>query len=59
MVFITDPQKFSFCFDWPADFDYNLKYKIEFIIKSHESLAEKIIKLSDVSYSVWNIQDYI
>ena len=52
MIFITDPPKFSFCFDWPADVDQNLKYKIEFIIKSDESLAEKIIKLPDVSYSV-------
>ena len=38
------PKAFCFDFDWPKYFDENLKYEIEFIIKSHESLAENEIK---------------
>ena len=41
---IRDPKTFSFDFDWPKDFDKNLKHKIEFIIKNNESLAENQIK---------------
>ena len=42
LVVIRDPKTFCFNFDWPKD--ENMKYKIEFIIKSNESLAENKIK---------------
>ena len=35
---------FHFGSDWPKDVDENLKHKIEFIVKSNESLAENKIK---------------
>ena len=35
---------FCFNFDLPKDVDENLKWEIEFIIKSNESLAKIIIK---------------
>ena len=38
MTVIRDPK--TFYFDWSKDVDENLKHKIEFIIKSSESLAE-------------------
>ena len=38
MIVIRDPKTFHF--DWSKDVDENLKHKIEFIIKSSESLAE-------------------
>ena len=44
MVVTREPKTFYFDFDWPKDFDENLKYKIEFIIKSNESLAENKLK---------------
>ena len=47
MIVIRDPTNFFFFFfdfDWPKDADENLKHKIEFIIKSNESLAENKIK---------------
>ena len=44
MVVVTEPQNFYFYFDWPKNVDENLKNKIEFIIKSNESLAENKIK---------------
>ena len=44
MVVITEPQSFYFDFDWPKNIDENLKYEIEFIIKSNESLAKNKIK---------------
>ena len=44
MIVIRDPKTFYFCFDWSEDFDENLKYEIEFIIKNNESLAENKIK---------------
>ena len=44
MIVIRDPKTFYFDFDWPKDVDVNLKDKIEFIIKSKESLAENKIK---------------
>ena len=44
MIVIRDPKTFCFDFDWPNDVDENLKHKIEFIIKSNESSAEKKIK---------------
>ena len=44
MIVIRDPKFFCFDFDWPKDFDENLKHKIELIIKSNESLADNKIK---------------
>ena len=44
MVVIRDPKTFYFDFYWSKDVDENLKYEIEFIIKSNESLAENKIK---------------
>ena len=44
MIVIRDPQNLYFGFDWPKDVDNNLKYEIEYIIKSNESLAENKIK---------------
>ena len=43
MIVIRDLQTFYFDFDWPKDVDKNLENKIEFIIKSNESLAENKI----------------
>ena len=43
MIVIRDPKTFCFDFDWPKDFDENLKHKMELIIKSKESLAENEI----------------
>ena len=39
-----DRKIFYFYFDWPKDVDENLKHKIQFIIKSNESLAGNKIK---------------
>ena len=39
MILIRDPRSFSFNFDWPKDFDENLKHETEFIIKSNESFV--------------------
>ena len=44
MIVIRDPKTFYLDFDWPKNVDENLKYEIEFIIKSNESLAENITK---------------
>ena len=44
MVVLREPKTFYFDFDWPKNVDENLKYQIEFIIKSNESLAENNIK---------------
>ena len=44
MVVIRDPKKFCFNFDWPKNFDENLKYEPEFIIKSNEFLAKNKTK---------------
>ena len=44
MTVIKDPRTFRFNFDWPKDVDEDLKYEIEFIIKSNEFLAENKIK---------------
>ena len=44
MIVIRDPKNFSFNFDWPNNVDDNLNHKIEFIIKSNESLAGNKIK---------------
>ena len=41
MIVIRDPKTFSFNFDWLKDVNENLKHKIDFIIKSNESLAGK------------------
>ena len=41
MIVIRDPKNFCFNLDWPKDADENLKYEIEFIIKSDESLASR------------------
>ena len=45
MILIRDSKTFCFNFAWPKDVDDNLKHKIEFIIKSKESLAESKIKI--------------
>ena len=44
MNVIRDPKSFYFNFDRAKDFIENLKHKIEFIIKSNESLDENKIK---------------
>ena len=44
MIAITDPKTFCFNFDLSKDVDENLKNKIEFILKSNESLSENGIK---------------
>ena len=44
MILIKYTKTFCFIFDCPKDVDENLKHKIEFIIKSNESLAENKIK---------------
>ena len=44
MIVIMDPKTFCFNFDWSKDDEENLKYKIEFIIKCNESLAENKMK---------------
>ena len=44
MIVARYPKVFCFKFDLPKNVDDNLKYKIEFIIKSNGSLAESIIK---------------
>ena len=44
MIVIRDPKTFQFDFDWPKDIDENLKHKIEFIIKSNNSLPENKIR---------------
>ena len=44
MIVIRDPKTFCFNFDWPKDVGENMKYEIEAIRKSNESLAENKIK---------------
>ena len=44
MFVIREPKTFYFGFDLPKDIDKNLKHKIEFFIKSNESLARNKIK---------------
>ena len=44
MVVIREPKTFYFYFGWAKNVDENLKFKIEFIIKNNESLAENKIK---------------
>ena len=44
MIVIRDPKTFCLDFDWPKDVDENLKHKIEFNIKSNESIAQNKIK---------------
>ena len=44
MIVIRDSKTFCFNFDWPKYVDKNLKSKIYFSEKSHESLAENKIK---------------
>ena len=44
MIVIRDSKTFYFDFNWPKDFDDNLKHEIDFIIKSNEYLAENKIK---------------
>ena len=40
MILIRDPKTFHFNFDWSKDIDENLNSKIEFAMKSNESLVE-------------------
>ena len=44
MIEIRDPKTFYFDFDWIKNLDENLKRKIEFFMKSNESLVENKIK---------------
>ena len=44
MIVIRDPKTFCFNFLWPKDVDENLKYQIQFIIKSNVSLAKNKMK---------------
>ena len=44
MIVIMDPKTFCFNFDGSKDDEENLKYKIEFIRKCNESLAENKMK---------------
>ena len=44
MIFIRYPKIFCFNFNWPKYVDENVKYGIEFIIKSNKSLAENKMK---------------
>ena len=44
MIVIRDPKTFCFNFDWPKDVGENMRYEIEAIRKSNESLAENKIK---------------
>ena len=44
MIVIRDPKTFYFYFDCPKSVDENLKHKIEFTMKSNESLSENKIK---------------
>ena len=41
---VTGSKTFYFNFHWPKDVDRNLKHKIEFIIKSNESLPDNKIE---------------
>ena len=56
MIVIRDPKFFDFGFHWPKDVDENLKHKIEFIIKSNESLAENKIKKTSLNNCCSNIR---
>ena len=44
VIVIRNAKTFCFNFNWLKDGDENLKHKIEFIIKSNESLAENKLK---------------
>ena len=44
MIVMRDHKIFCFNFYLPNDVDVNLKHKIEFIVKSNESIAKIIIK---------------
>ena len=44
MIVTRDPETFCFNFDWSKQVDENLKHKVEYIIKSNESLAENKMK---------------
>ena len=48
-IVTRDYKTFYFEFDWPKDVDGSLKHKIEFIIKSNESLAENKIRKAKLS----------
>ena len=48
-IVTRDYKTFYFEFDWPKDVDGSLKHKIEFIIKSNESLAENKIRIAKLS----------
>ena len=52
MVVITDLETFYPDFDWPKDFDENLKHEIKYIIKSNNSLAKNNTK-NKVSQLLW------
>ena len=44
MVVVRPTKTFFFNFDWPKEVDESLKHKIDFIIKTNESLAESKIE---------------
>ena len=44
MILIRNPKNFCFNCDWPKYVDENLKYEIEFVIKSNESLPDNKIR---------------
>ena len=44
LIAITYSKTFCFNFNWPKDFDENLKHEVECIIKSNESTVEIKIK---------------
>ena len=54
MILIWDLKTFCFNFHWPKEVDENLKRKIEFMIKSNESLAGNKIKTRLHNY-LWSI----
>ena len=49
MIMIKDPKTSCFNFDFSKDVDENLKNKIEFILKSNESLSENGMRLNNYS----------
>ena len=56
MIEIRDPKTSCFNFDLTKDVDENLKHKIEFIIKSNESIAKNKIKKTRLNNYCQNIR---
>ena len=53
MIVMRDPKTFYFYFDWPKNFDENLKHVTEFIINSKKFLAENKIKNNEIE-QLWS-----